>query len=170
LLGRYRLRVRFVLAVVVAGIAVSAASAAPPRAGMLVPGKRLGGLALGASQNEVRAAWGARHGVCRGCRKPTWYFNFAPFEPQGAGVTFERGRAVAIFTLWAPAGWRTTRGLKVGDEASRAATLHRGLLRINCGTYYALTQDTPRAVTSIYVHDEKVWGFGLSRPREPVCR
>jgi hypothetical protein len=150
-------------------IAASTASAAPPRAGVLVPGKSLGGLTLGASPSQVRAAWGARYGRCRGCRKPTWYFNFAAFEPQGAGVTFSRGRVVAIFTLWAPPGWRTAQGLTIGDEASRAAALHRGL-RINCGTYYALTRDSPRAVTSIYVHDEKVWGFGLSRPREPVCR
>lgn len=151
-------------------IAASTASAAPPRAGVLVPGKSLGGVSLGASRGDVRAAWGARHGTCRGCRKPTWYFNFARFEPQGAGVTFERGRVVAIFTLWAPGGWRTSRGLEIGDEAARVAALHRGLIRVNCGTYYALTQDHPRAVTAIYVHDEKVWGFGLSRPREPVCR
>jgi hypothetical protein len=161
--------VRLAVALVVAAIAASSASAAPPRAGVLVPGKSLGGVSLGATAAEVRAAWGSRYGVCRGCRKPTWYFNFAAFEPQGAGVTFERGRVVAIFTLWAPPGWRTTRGLRIGDEASRAAALHRGL-RINCGTYYALTQDRRRSVTSIYVHDEKVWGFGLSRPREPVCR
>ena len=160
---------RLAVAFGLAAIAVSTASAAPPRAGVLVPGTSLGGVSLGARGVEARAAWGARYGVCRGCRKPTWYFNFAAFEPQGAGVTFERGRVVAIFTLWAPPGWRTTRGLRIGDEASRAATLHRGL-RINCGTYYALTQDSPRSVTTIYVHDEKVWGFGLSRPREPVCR
>jgi hypothetical protein len=135
-----------------------------------LPGKSLGGVSLGASRGDVRAAWGPRHGKCRGCRKPTWYFNFARFEPQGAGVTFERGRVVALFTLWAPPGWRTSRGLEIGDDAARVAVLHRGLIRVNCGTYYALTQDHRRAVTSIYVHDEKVWGFGLSRPREPVCR
>ena len=161
---------RLVLVIVVAAFAVSAASAAPPRAGVLVPDRSLGGLPLGATQSHVRAAWGPRHGTCRGCRKPTWYFNFQRFRPQGAGVTFDRGRAVAIFTLWAPPGWLTTRGLRIGDEASRVAALHPGLVRVNCGTYYALTLNGRRAVTSIYVHDEQVWGFGLSRPREPVCR
>ncbi|MBA2568045.1 MAG: hypothetical protein H0V11_01735 [Actinobacteria bacterium] len=146
------------------------ASAAPPRAGVLAPAKSLGGLALGATPAQVRAAWGPRHGTCRGCRAPTWYFNFARFEPEGAGVTFRGGRAVALFTIWAPKGWRTDRGLKIGDDASRATTLYRGLVRIACGTYYALTLNGANAVTSIYVHDEKVWGFGLSRPREPVCR
>lgn len=161
---------RVAVVVAAAAIAVSAASAAPPRAGVLVPDRSLGGLALGATPSQVRAAWGPRHGTCRGCRKPTWYFNFRRFAPQGAGVTFDRGRAVAIFTLWAPPVWRTSRGLTIGDEAARVAPLHRGLVRINCGTYYALTLNGRRAVTSIYVHDEKVWGFGLSRPREPVCR
>jgi hypothetical protein len=162
--------VRFVVVLAIGLAAVSAAAAAPPRAGVLVPDRSLGGLALGATQSQVRATWGPRHGTCRGCRKPTWYFNYARFEPQGAGVTFERGRVVAIFTLWAPTGWRTSRGLRIGDEASRVAALHRDLVRVNCGTYYALTLNGRRAVTSIYVHDERVWGFGLSRPREPVCR
>jgi hypothetical protein len=162
--------VRLAVALAAAAIAVSPAAAAPPRAGVLVPDRSLGGLALGATPSQVRAAWGARHGTCRGCRRPTWYLNFRRFEPQGAGVTFDRGRVVAIFTLWAPPGWRTPRGLTIGDEAARVAALHRGLVRVNCGTYYALTLNGRRAVTSIYVHDEKVWGFGLSRPREPVCR
>jgi hypothetical protein len=162
--------VRLVLAVLVAAIAASAASAAAPRAGVLVPGRSLGGLELGATPSDVRAAWGPRHGTCRGCRKATWYFNFDRFEPEGVGVTFERGRVVAIFTIWAPSGWRTSRGLAIGDDAVRVAALHRSLVRVNCGTYYALTQNGRRAVTAIYVHDEKVWGFGLSRPREPVCR
>ena len=149
---------------------VAPASATAPRAGVLVPGKSLGGLALGATPAQVRAAWGLRHGTCRGCRAPTWYFNFKHFEPEGAGVTFRGRRAVALFTLWAPRAWRTDRGLNIGDDVSRATTLYRGLVRITCGTYYALTLNGANAVTSIYVHDEKVWGFGLSRPREPVCR
>ena len=160
------------LAALTLGLALLAAPAraAPPRSGVVVPGRSFGGLALGATRSDVRDAWGSRFGICRGCRTPTWYFNFARFEPEGAGVTFREGRAVALFTLWAPKGWRTDRGLKIGDDASRATTLHRGLIRITCGTYYALTLNGANAVTSIYVHDEKVWGFGLSRPREPVCR
>jgi hypothetical protein len=166
--------VRSTTALVIAALAVVSVAAQPiaaaPRAGVLVPGKTLGGLALGATPAQVRAAWGPRHGTCRGCRAPTWYFNFKRFEPEGAGVTFRGGRTVALFTLWAPKGWRTDRGLTMGDDASRAMTLYRGLVRITCGTYYALTLNHANAVTSVYVHNEKVWGFGLSRPREPVCR
>jgi hypothetical protein len=167
------MRARAAKALVIGAIAVASvveATAAAPRAGVLVPGKSLGGLALGATPAQVRKAWGPRHGTCRGCRAPTWYFNYARFEPEGAGITFRDGRAVALFTLWAPKGWRTNRGLKIGDDASRATALYRGLVRITCGTYYALTLNHANAVTSVYVHDEKIWGFGLSRPREPVCR
>jgi hypothetical protein len=167
---RERATKSLVIAALAVGAVAAEATAAAPRAGVLVPGKKLGGLALGATPAQVRAAWGPRHGTCRGCRTPTWYFNFAHFEPEGAGVTFRGGRAVALFTLWAPKGWRTDRGLKIGDDASRATTLYRGVVRITCGTYYALTLNHSNAVTSVYVHDEKVWGFGLSRPREPVCR
>jgi hypothetical protein len=146
------------------------ASAAPPRAGVLVPARSLGGLRLDATQGQVRAAWGARHGVCRDCSHPTWYFNFRPFEPQGTGVAFRQGRAVALFTMWGPQAWRTNRGLGVGDPAVRVAGIYGPLLRVSCGTYYALTMQKGKTRTSIYVVDEQVWGFGLSRLSEPVCR
>src|SRR6266511_5413633 len=103
---------------------VTTAAAAPPTRGVVVPGKRLGGLTLGATRAQVRAAWGSKFGVCRDCRRPTWYFNFRPFEPQGVGVSFRRGRAVALFTVWSPAEWRTNRGLGVGDPAARIAGIY----------------------------------------------
>jgi hypothetical protein len=146
------------------------ALAAPPRTGLVVTGKSVGGLSLGATQAQVRSAWGSSFGVCRGCRARTWYFNLHPFEPQGAGVTFRRGRVVALFTLWSPPGWRTDRGLRIGDPAARIAGLYGPLLRVNCGTYAAMTLRRGRTTTSFYVVDEQVWGFGLSRSGEPACR
>jgi hypothetical protein len=163
--------VRAALAVL-AGAAVLAAEAvgAPPRAGLVVPGRSLGGLELGVSRAEVRDAWGGRFGACRGCPQPTWYFNYRQFEPQGVGVTFRGGRAVALFTIWAPLGWRTTRGLRIGDDESRVAALHGPLLRVSCGTYGALTMRGRTGTTAVYVHDGRVWGFGLSRPGLSPCR
>lgn len=154
-----------------AGLAVTAsAAAAPPGAGLVVPGKSLGGLSLGATQAQVRATWGSRFGVCRDCPARTWYFNLRKFEPQGAGVTFRRGRVVALFTVWSPPGWRTDRGLRIGDPAARIAGLYGPLLRVNCGTYAVMTLPRGRTMTSFYVVDEQVWGFGLSRSSEPACR
>jgi hypothetical protein len=147
-----------------------AASAAPPRAGLVIPGKTLGGLALGATKSQVRAAWGTRYGVCRDCRAETWYFNLRRFEPQGAGVTFRKGRAVALFTLWSPPGWRTSQGLRVGDPEFRISTIYGPLFRVDCGRYSGSTMRTRGVTTAFYVVDGQVWGFGLSRPGQAVCR
>ena len=148
----------------------ASAAAAPPKAGLVVPAKSLGGIPLGATQAQVRAAWGSRYGVCRDCRARTWYFNLRPFEPQGAGVSFRHGRVVALFTEWSPPGWHTDRGLRIDDPAARIAGLYGPLLRTNCGTYAVLSERRKRTITSFYVVDERVWGFGLSRPGEPACR
>jgi hypothetical protein len=161
---------RGLLVALAAVVMTTGASAAPPRAGVVVPGKSFDGLSLGATRAQVRAAWGPRFGVCRGCRRPTWYFNFRPFEPQGAGVSFRRNRAVALFTVWGPQEWRTDRGLGIGDPAARIAGLYGSLLRTNCGTYSAFTLRRGKNTTAIYVADEQVWGFGLSLATEPTCR
>jgi hypothetical protein len=149
---------------------VSPAAAAPPRAGVVVPGRTLGGLQLGVTPDEVRAAWGPRFGVCRDCPEQTWYFNFRRFEPQGAGVSFRGRRAVALFTLWSPPGWRTNDGLAIGDPAVRVAGLYGPLLRVACTTYYALTLRRRAVTTAIYVFDEHVWGFALLARGQRICR
>ena len=159
-----------ILAASAALVLAAGAAAAPPRLGLVVPGTSFGGLALGATPEQVRVAWGSRHGVCRDCRARTWYFNLRPFEPQGAGVTFRAGRAVALFTVWSPPGWRTDRGLRIGDPAAKIVGLYGALLRVNCGTYAALTLRHGGTTTTFYVVDEQVWGFALSRRAEPACR
>jgi hypothetical protein len=151
-------------------LSAGGASALPPRAGLVVPDRSLGGLELGATRSHVRATWGSRFGVCRDCRERTWYFNFRRFEPQGAGVSFRRGRAVALFTLWSPPGWRTGRGLAIGDPAVRIAGLYGSLLRVTCTDYYALTIASRRVTTAIYVFDEQVWGFALLARGQRICR
>jgi hypothetical protein len=159
------------LLVTVTALAVPApALAAPPSAGLVIPGRSFGGLRLGAARAEVRASWGSHFGTCRDCSMPTWYFNYRRFEPQGAGVTFRQGRAVALFTLWSPPDWRTNRGLAIGDSAARVAAVYGTLLRTPCTNYYALTIPSKRATTAIYVFDEQVWGFALLAPGQRICR
>jgi hypothetical protein len=163
--------VRAVLAAAAAAcVATAVAAAAPPRPTVLDPGRTLGGLALGATPKQVNATWGDRFGRCRACAHPTWYFNDRPFEPKGVGVEFRAGRAAALFTLWAPDGWRTTHGLRIGDAAARIGTLHGPVIRVECGGYAALTRMDARTVTAFYVVDDEVWGFGLMRPDVPACR
>jgi hypothetical protein len=149
---------------------IALALAALPQPGTLVPGQSLGGLRLGATRAEVIAAWGPKHGVCRSCRDTTWYFNYRPFEPQGAGAEFRRGRVAALFTLWQPPGWRTPQGLRLGDEASRVTALYGPLPRTRCAGYGALTLRRGRTLSVFYVLRDEVWGFGLLRAGVRACR
>jgi hypothetical protein len=147
-----------------------AADGAPPRSGLVVPGQSLGGVQLGATQAQALAHWGERYGTCRDCTAPTWYFNYRRFEPQGAGVTFRHGRAVALFTVWSPPDWHTSRGLKIGDPAVRVGALYGSPLRVTCTNYYALTIPNRSSTTAIYIFDNQVWGFALLARGQRVCR
>jgi hypothetical protein len=132
---------------------------------------RLGGIRLGASEVQVKRAWGADFGLCAICDLPTWYFNYTDFQPQGAGVVFRKHRVVALFTLYAPPNWRTSKGLKIGDDAPRISELYGGLKLVACGFYSAYTiPGRGGTTTAIYVQDGKVWGFGISRPGVRLCR
>jgi hypothetical protein len=161
-------------ALLVASLAVlvtaGAAAAAPPRAGVLDPGQSLGGLRLGATQAQVRAAWGTSYGRCRKCSSPTWYFNYRRYRPQGAAVQFRGGRVEAIVTLWAPRGWRTPSGLKIGDPSSKISKLYGPLSRTPCGEYAALVLPMQGGVNVFYVSNRKLWGFGLLNFLVNPCR
>lgn len=158
-------------AAALAALALAApAAAAPPRAGVLVPGRSLGGVALRSPVNAVLRAWGRSFGICRGCARPTWYFNFDAFQPQGAAVEFRDARVAAVFTLWSPPGWRTSRGIAIGAPVTEVTTAYGPLDRTDCRGYYALVLPQGSAVTTIYVVGDAVWGFGLSLPGIPACR
>jgi hypothetical protein len=139
-----------------------------PQHGVFVPFRSLGGVKLGATQAQVARAWGS-HGVCRRCALPTWYFNYKPFTQQGAAVTFSRGRAVALTTLWQPQGWHTPNGLLLGDQSARVTAVYGGLATLNCGGYTAYTLTRGKVTSAFYVVEDKLWGFGLSRAPAPVC-
>lgn len=158
-------------AVVVLALALAApGAAAPPRAGVVVPGRSLGGIRLGAATRTVVGAWGTSFGICRNCAHPTWYFNYAAFQPQGTGVEFRDGRVAALFTVWSPPGWRTSRGVSIGDPATEVTSVFGPLDRRDCRGYYALQLPEGGAVTTFYVLGDKVWGFALSRAGIPPCR
>ena len=160
-----------ILAAAALVLAVAApAAAAPPGAGVLVPGRTLGGVALGDSKASVEARWGRAYGVCRGCTRETWYFNYYAFQPKGAAVEWRNGRVAAVFTLWQPLGWRTTRGLELDDHVSRIRGTHGPLPRTECPGYTVYELRARNAVTLFYVLRDRLWAFGLSRPGLPLCR
>jgi hypothetical protein len=153
----------------VVAAAFTALALALPGHAVVVPGKSFAGLHLGATGGQVSAAWGPRHGRCRSCTQPTWYFTYKPFEPKGVGVSFRRGAATAFFTIWGPSGWHTDRGLKIGDPAERVSQLYGSLPRVECGTYAALEIRRGHTATQIYLYNDLVWGFGLSSAGAPPC-
>ena len=150
--------------------AASAATAAPPREGILAPGRSLGGVRLGLTPAQVRAHWGSSYGVCRDCARTTWYFTYKPFTQKGAGVEFRRGRVSAVFTLWAPKGWRSTKGLRIDEPEASVTDLYGALPRTECGTYSALLQRRRGVRTAFYVVSGRVWGFAILSPGAVACR
>jgi hypothetical protein len=145
------------------------ASSAPPQRGDFVPGQSLGGVRLGMTKPQVAQAWGTRHGACTKCPAETWYFNYAPFAPQGAGVVFKRNRVAHVFTIWRPTGWRTPEGLSLGAPASDVSRFYGSLDRRQCSFYYALLKPLKRTQSVFYVFRDRVWGFGLIPRNASPC-
>jgi hypothetical protein len=156
-------------ALVAVALGASAAAAAPPKQGVLVPGRSLGGIRIGMTKADVRLAWGTAFGRCRECLRETWYFNYVRFEPQGAGVIFRRGRVVHVFTIWQPQGWHTANGLTLGAGDYEVTRTYGALQELTCAGYSAFVLRGSRAQTVFYVDGGKLWGFGLTRPESSPC-
>lgn len=120
--------------------------------------------------DQLEKTWGRAYGRCRGCARPTLYFNLFAFRPEGAGVELRRGRVSAVFTLWAPGAWRTAEGVEIGENAAGVTATYGPMKRTQCRGYYALTLPSRGAVNAIYVVGDEVWGFGLLARGAPVCR
>ena len=151
-------------------VATAGTAAALPRHGTLVPGRSLGGVHLGETAAEVRAALGPRYGTCRGCATTTWYFTYRPFTRQGLAVELTRGRVSAVWTIWKPAGWSAARGLKLGAVEAQITALVKHIVPVVCSTYDVFTHDSAHARDAYYVVSGALWGFGLLRPRANPCR
>jgi hypothetical protein len=141
-----------------------------PQAGVFVPGKSLAGVRLGATEAQVRAAWGPHVGVCRGCQRRTLYFTYGKFNQVGTGAEFQRGRAVALYTLWVPTDWRTDRGVRLGDTQLVVNGTYGTLPRFECGHYSVLVQRRGKVVSAFYFKGDLLWAFALQRSSERACR
>jgi hypothetical protein len=169
-----RSRARGALAVaVLAGLALLAGppdtSPAPPVQGVFEPGESLGGVRLGMTKAQVKGVWGKRFGRCRTCAQETWYFNYRPFEPQGTGVTFVRGRVASVFTVWQPSGWHTSGGLTLGASEREITQEVGSLERRRCLGYQALLLRGFSSRSVFYVYEQALWGFALMRPTLSPC-
>jgi hypothetical protein len=121
------------------------------------------------SKAKVRSVWGTRFGRCRDCSPETWYYTYRPFEPEGAGVSFRRGRVVRVFTLWQPPGWRTNDGIELGEPEAEVTRIFGALVRRRCIRYSALLLRGDRAQTAFYTFEGELWGFSLTRPGDDPC-
>jgi hypothetical protein len=156
-------------ALALGGVANARHEALLPSRGILIGGVSLADVQLGDSPRAVELAWGTNHMSCGNCRLRTWLFVY-PNRPAGAAVAFDRGgRAVAVFTIGQPFGWRTEGGLSVGAKISTkhgAATMDQA----KCTGYDALSRREGDVVTTIYTHAGSVYGFALTVPSQPVCQ
>lgn len=157
-------------AAVACAAGAAGARAAPPDDGVLIRGRSLGGIAIGSTRADVTRAWGRSYGRCLSCRAETLYFNRVAFAAEGAGVELDRGRVVAVFTIWAPPGWRTDRGLRIGEPELRLAATYGPLAHVPCAGYDAVVVPGSGARSVVYVLDGEVWGFALLVRGHPICR
>jgi hypothetical protein len=168
------MRVPLLAAAVALALAVPVALAAPaghpvPAKGVLVPGTSLAGVRLGDTEASVDQRFGPTRRRCSSCAGVVWTYPRADGTPALA-VAFRIGRVTAVSTLGGQIGWRTPEGLIVGQGIDRVKEVYGDLVWKLCVGYSALTMRRGSAVTTIYTTGDVVYGFGLSRPSEPVCR
>src|SRR5918912_231564 len=83
----------------------------------------------------------------------------SPFPVHG--VFFEHGKVTAVFTLGSPLGWRTDRGLKMGDVISQVYDYYNTSITTKCIGYDAISYRTGSTTTSFYSSSGYVYGFAL---------
>ena len=138
-------------------VAVVASTGSLPKAGMLVPGQSLGGVRLGETAAQTRAALGGFYGRCDGCARTTWYFTYGKWTRTGLAVELQGGRVAALYTLWQPPGWHTAAGLRLGAVEGQVTSLAGPVVPVACAGY---TRPRPRRAR----HADRV----LRRRREAV--
>ena len=74
-------------------------------------------------------------------------------EPVGAAVRFRNNKAVAVFTLGAVPGWKTTEGIKIADPASKVYDFYGNPKYTKCIGYEALSLTRSGVTTSFYLTD-----------------
>ena len=138
---------------------------------MLVSGASLAGVRLGDTMASVKALWGGHFTRCGSCKPAMWFFFYPPpQDPVGAGVEFQKGKVVAVFTLGGPAGWHTETGIKVGEILSSQFDGKSTSKWLSCAGYSAqLTHSSGNSVTSILTQGAAVYGFALTRPSVSPC-
>jgi hypothetical protein len=153
---------------VYAGSAAGSARVFPSK-GKVVPGRTIAGVGLADTMTTVLHKWGRNYRVCTYCKKPTWFYMYPTGEPLGAGVKFDKGKVVSVFTLGSPAGWGV-KGVMMGDPVSNVYNLFGNTGSVSCIGYDALTVKVGTGTMSFYTTGGTIYGFALTGPTEPACQ
>ena len=141
-----------------------------PTRGIVVPGVSFAGIKLGDTEQHVQAVWGSNFTTCPYCKDTTWLYVYRGAEPLGAAVRFRNNKIVAIFSLGSPAGWKTDKGLFMGDPISNVYNFYGQTGTTRCIGFDALTVRIGSSTTAFYSAAGVVYGFALIAPGQTVCQ
>jgi hypothetical protein len=145
-----------------------------PARGLVVPGVSFAGLKLGDTEERVRQVWGRDYETCKYCSDTTWLYEYKGGEPLGAAVRFQKHRAVAIFSLGSPAGWRTSKGLFIGDPIADVYHFYPTTGTTRCIGFDAvttrITTSAGKSVMAFYSAAGVIYGFAMVVPSMTVCQ
>ncbi len=141
-----------------------------PARGVVVPGVSFAGVKIGDTQKRVRALWGNRFESCKYCKDTTWLYEYQFGEPLGAAARFQHNRVVAVFSLGSPAGWKTDKGLAMGDPIANVYQYYSTTGTTRCVGFDAITAKTGKYVTAFYSAAGVIYGFAIVIPTMTVCQ
>jgi hypothetical protein len=149
--------------------AAQAAGSLPTR-GLFIPGVSLAGVRIGDTQRRVVGILGPKYKTCSYCADPTFLWMYRTGEPLGMAARFQKGHVVAVFTLGSPAGWKTDKGLAMGDGISSVYQFFSNTGTKRCIGFDAITAQTGKVTTAFYSAAGVVYGFALVIPGMTVCQ
>jgi hypothetical protein len=141
-----------------------------PTRGVVIPGVSFAGVKIGDSMQRVRTLWGNNFESCKYCNDPTWLYEYRGAEPLGAAVRFQKGKVVAVFSLGSPAGWKTDKGLYMGDPIANVYQYFPNTGTTRCIGFDAITVKTGKYVTAFYSAAGVIYGFAIVIPTMTVCQ
>jgi hypothetical protein len=141
-----------------------------PARGVIVPGVSFAGIKLGQTEQQVSALWGKNYDVCAYCKDTTWLYEYRGGEPLGAAVRFQKNKVVAVFSLGSPAGWKTDKGLFMGDPIANVYQYYSTTGTTRCIGYDAISAKTGKSVTAFYSAAGVIYGFAMVVPGMTVCQ
>jgi hypothetical protein len=171
-----------------------------PSKGLVVPGRSIGGIALGMTEQQVEQHWGHGFYVCGKCgRNLVWLYEYPGSEPLGAAIKFGVPAGVAPTTPAKTASSKTTtttspppklnpaakvvavftlgsplgwgtKGAMMFDPVSNVYSLFGNTGDTQCIGYDALTVRIGGSTMSFYSASGVIYGYALTAPSQSPCQ